>query len=527
MTYDTLVGGTLDQPAGQVAGENLLDTSKSLAATNQHQEQTILENQQSDQDDEQSSSLTIGDSTSIHETTSSCSSSSIEITTNKANNDALLAIDTAPSSNETTHTATTIAKSSNISHHNAQHLPLPKLISVKSVPQLSTPACDSTDKISILQDSSVTPSTTIAQPTRENGIELARPDNNNVDDDGDDSKSIPADHSPIPADEIRARLDRLNALSDLINSLEQQSNESNRLFNRTLKQSTDRLSSIAKALGNKSIRHGRVYYAAKIAVEKSQSECQRACVQFEQATKDHQIAKRAIQEAESKLKEIASEGGPGAIQLPGTTTTTNTTPIDCMRNLKLSDENENSSSKQPTPNGSELLASCDSKLSQPGFSAPKIGSSITNSASSNLACKSNDGVVQHLEDKKDSPASSLNQNAAKLSEQLNQAIVRLLESEKKRGISQQQHLDRANKLMLEQENLLRLEREHGPSIKRSEFYFNEARQFDARLNSVKSEITRLNGDILTAKSAYAQTLRELELFSEKLHQSGQVPPPTP
>lgn len=111
-------------------------------------------------------------------------------------------------------------------------------------------------------------------------------------------------------------------------------------------------------------------------------------------------------------------------------------------------------------------------------------------------------------------------DAARLSEMLNTATIRLREAEQKRAQSERLHLDKANKLMIAQENLQRLEREHGNSIKRSQLYFDESNRFKAQLNSVKSDISRISDEIAQAKKAYSRTLGELEKFSEELHFSS-------
>lgn len=346
-------------------------------------------------------------------------------------------------------------------------------------------------------------------------------------------------------DEIRSRLDNLNALSDLINSLERKFDEANSVFRETLKCSTDRLSSLAKALGTRSIRQARIYHAAKLSVEQSQSDCQKACVQFEQANKDRQFAKKAIQDAESKLKEIAGTAAAANCVIAIPTCVSITDSIDLSK-LSL---NDISKLTEPTESYSSSFA-CDKEAAQPSSSTilicnghskkpekpttvylddATISSQISNTTKSNaqesdikLVCRND---IQEHEDKEEktdlSSSTSMIKNAAKFSEELNQAIVKLIEAEKKRGLSERQHLDQANKLMIAQENLLKLEREHGPSIRRSQFYFEEAKRFNAKLSSVKGEICRISDDIIAAKQAYAQTLSELERFSDDLHDISQ------
>lgn len=368
--------------------------------------------------------------------------------------------------------------------------------------------------------------------------------------------------------EIKSKLDRLNTLSDSINSLERQFDEANSIFRETLKCSTDRLSAVARTLGSKSIRYGRIYHAARLTVEQNQSECQRACVQFEQANKDHQLAKKAIQEAEQRLEGTNIEGH-GENDNSYSNHKQSGSRLD-LEKLSLSDETENgedshrhnlcdedvaSTSYSASPSITNLSGSALSPsfcLSFPSASsrsleteAPDIippdhrkrSNSTQDEASRNLANAqtivtrlADIGSLSQNELKEDksldacdihhATTTQVSLNAAELSEQLNRAIARLNEAEKRRKQSEKQHFDCANRLMVSKANLVRLEREHSQSIRRSQLYFDEARQFNAKLDSVKSSICRISKEILIAKKAYAQTLSELEKFSEDLHENS-------
>lgn len=345
--------------------------------------------------------------------------------------------------------------------------------------------------------------------------------------------------------EIRSRLDKLNALSDLINSLERQFDEANSVFRETLKCSTDRLSSIAKALGHKSIRHARVYHAARLSVEQTQSDCQKACVQFEQANKDHQIAKKAIRDAELKLKEVAGKTANGVISIPNVNV--NSISVNVLK-LKLTEDSreeedghlsinkqlEGCSQKSScdTETNSSIPIALDSKIQDETISntssVDQVSTSsidVTDSSNSESSTAQVTDVIESNSqdnEKVGLSPSSIITYAAKLSEELNQAVVKLIEAETKRGQSERQHLERANKLMIAQENLMKLEREYGPSIRRSQLYFDESKRFNAKLDSVKRDICRISEEILAAKQAYAKTLSELEQFSDDLHDSSEV-----
>lgn len=383
--------------------------------------------------------------------------------------------------------------------------------------------------------------------------------NNELNDELNQTSSTDGSNScnnQILNDEIRNRLDKLNALSDLINSLERQFDEANLVFRETLKCSTDRLGTIARILGSKSIKYGRNYHAARLTVEQNQSECQRACVQFEQANNDHQSAKLAIKEAEMKLRKIAEHRDLDGDKEKKSPTTTINESVPSPLFIEVSTKNTRTSQQGELvaeSNGiSTILDVNKLRLTQIEGIDYDAGSSDgtvqqrpvvtshkqhensicdTNIQSyeeaNNLHCKLEklsteqskcNLVMKYPQDNlPTSTDSNLLDDSAQLSEELNFAISQLVEAERKRGISQRLHLDQTNRLMVAQENLMRLEREHGQSIKRSQLYFEEARRFDARLNSVKGEISRISDEIVAAKQAYAETLSDLEKFSEEIH----------
>lgn len=300
-------------------------------------------------------------------------------------------------------------------------------------------------------------------------------------------------YNPHLDDEIRTRLDKLNALSDLINSLERQFDDANQLFSDTLKQSTERLSSLTKILGKKSIKYGRIYHATRLSLEKSQNECQKACIEFEQAVKDHLSAKEAIQQAEIKLKDISINVEQGSSQ------DKHHNDIDRLDEIF----------KQASICPQECDKEDDSKDDcSPNAHQESIVKSPLDATNNELdQTYSNQSVIQ---------------DAAKLNEELDRAITRLSLAERKRSESRKHHLDKANKLMLDQNTLLNLERDHPISIRRSQLYFDESKRFNCELNNVKSEIARISSDILITKQAYARTLGELETFSEELHHSSHL-----
>uniref|UniRef100_A0A6G1SKA2 SH3 domain-binding protein 5 n=1 Tax=Aceria tosichella TaxID=561515 RepID=A0A6G1SKA2_9ACAR len=337
-------------------------------------------------------------------------------------------------------------------------------------------------------------------------------------------------YNPVLDDEIRNRLDKLNALSDLINSLEVQFDQANILFRETLKCSTDRLSTIAKTLGSKSIRHGRVYRQAKISVEQTQTDCQRACVQFEQANHDHQFAKEAIREAEMRLKQMNIDARVNSMVRHSEEETQNSSfEFNDLGKLSLDDTDMDDELKQGCSEYSKTT--CDSKATNKASNLAETvpldsvdactrdndgtcSPSTTSRFGNEHVAQVKQNITPHVVDNHDDTKIM---NAARLSEDLNRAINRLLDAEQKRRQSEKLHLDQANKLMVAQENLMKLEREHGTSIKRSQVYFDEAKRFNIRLNAVKNDIARISEEISAAKQAYARALNDLEQFSEDLH----------
>jgi hypothetical protein len=354
--------------------------------------------------------------------------------------------------------------------------------------------------------------------------ELASSNNDDMNKSGEIN---PICYNPALDDEIRKKLDKLNALSDLINSLEVQFDQANILFRETLKCSTDRLKIIAKTLGSKSIRHGRIYNEAKISVEQTQAACQQACVQFEQANNDHQFAKEAIREAETKLKQLNIDAGVDSkMHLLGKCHSSGFEFND-LGKLSLDADNYDDT-RQEFSEYSQ--SSCDIEATEKAFDSidtisPDKSDVLSKSDGGETIHSStiglddefiaqNENTVAHkISDHDESKIMT----AAKLSEDLNQAINRLIDAENKRRQSEKLHLDQANKLIIAQENLLKLEREHGTSIKRSQIYFDEAKRFNVRLNSVKNDVARISEEIIAAKQAYARALSELEQFSEHLH----------
>lgn len=290
--------------------------------------------------------------------------------------------------------------------------------------------------------------------------------------------------SAILNEQIRNKLEKLNALSDRINDLERQSDHTNKLFRETLKYSSDRLREQALSLGIKSIKRSRVYQAAKLSVEQTQNNCQEACLRYERANRDHQDARDAIKIAEDKLKKIKASSS----RKPD-------------KESQLTVENFNDLGKIETHNSLETVAGQLNSLSLENHNGDED--------------KTHDTIDEKNAHHYLASGTSA-QDTAKVSEELNFALAKLAEANELRASCQKEHMSKTNELMIAQENLIRLEREFSVSIKKTRPYFEEAKKFNAKLDSLKLENKRLIEDVNKTKQDYSRALRDLELFSDDL-----------
>lgn len=105
---------------------------------------------------------------------------------------------------------------------------------------------------------------------------------------------------------IQVELEKLNTATDDINKLESKLEETNNVFSSTFAESTARLKTMGKKLGN-CIEKARPYYEALELARTSQLECQRAAVQYQRANALHQAAKETIALAEERFVNSRSE----------------------------------------------------------------------------------------------------------------------------------------------------------------------------------------------------------------------------
>jgi len=103
-------------------------------------------------------------------------------------------------------------------------------------------------------------------------------------------------------------------------------------------------------------------------------------------------------------------------------------------------------------------------------------------------------------------------------EMLNQATLKLQEAEQQKRKSKEAHEQSMKEFMASDEELSRLERRLRSVIKKTQPYFDESLKFKQHLLKIKEEIGQLSRKIVTSKSFYATTLKDLEGISEEIHQ---------
>jgi chromosome segregation ATPase len=102
-------------------------------------------------------------------------------------------------------------------------------------------------------------------------------------------------------------------------------------------------------------------------------------------------------------------------------------------------------------------------------------------------------------------------------EMLNQATTKLQEAEQLKRTSREEHEQSMKEFMVAEDELSRLERKLKNVIKKTQPYFDESFKFKQHLLKLKEEIEQLNRKIVTSKSFYATTLKDLEGISEEIH----------
>ncbi|XP_046565336.1 SH3 domain-binding protein 5-like isoform X1 [Haliotis rubra] len=115
------------------------------------------------------------------------------------------------------------------------------------------------------------------------------------------------------------------------------------------------------------------------------------------------------------------------------------------------------------------------------------------------------------------------QSAAMLSsawqEMLNHATIRVMDAEREKTRSEQEHLRRSNIFVDLEKKLAYLEKKFKKSIIKARPYFELKAELELRLQQQKQNIDDLQNAIRSSKARYSDSLRHLEGISEEIHES--------
>ncbi|XP_046340845.2 SH3 domain-binding protein 5-like isoform X1 [Haliotis rufescens] len=115
------------------------------------------------------------------------------------------------------------------------------------------------------------------------------------------------------------------------------------------------------------------------------------------------------------------------------------------------------------------------------------------------------------------------QSAAMLSsawqEMLNHATIRVMDAEREKTRSEQEHLRRSNIFAELETKLTYLEKKFKKSILKARPYFELKAQLELKLQQQKQNIDDLQNAIRSSKVKYSDSLRHLEGISEEIHES--------
>lgn len=103
-------------------------------------------------------------------------------------------------------------------------------------------------------------------------------------------------------------------------------------------------------------------------------------------------------------------------------------------------------------------------------------------------------------------------------EMLNQSTIKLMESEKLKKQSKENHERSMKEYIAAEEEVARLERKMKSTIKKTKGYFEESHKFKDHLVKIKAEIAIISEKIKASKSYYSLTLKDLEFISEEIHE---------
>lgn len=103
-------------------------------------------------------------------------------------------------------------------------------------------------------------------------------------------------------------------------------------------------------------------------------------------------------------------------------------------------------------------------------------------------------------------------------EMLNHATMKVMEAEAQKAASEREHMRRAGAFTQAEQKVQQLQRGLRSSINKSLIYFEEKANITSQLEGQKERVQQLQRAIAASKSAYAQSLRSLELISEEIHE---------
>ncbi|XP_041367649.1 SH3 domain-binding protein 5-like [Gigantopelta aegis] len=104
-------------------------------------------------------------------------------------------------------------------------------------------------------------------------------------------------------------------------------------------------------------------------------------------------------------------------------------------------------------------------------------------------------------------------------EMLNHAYIRVMEAEKEKSLSEQEHLKRSQVFVELESKLQTLEKKFKSSIAKARPYFEMKAKCELKLKQQKQNVSDLQQAITSTKRKYADALSRLEKISEEIHES--------
>lgn len=102
-------------------------------------------------------------------------------------------------------------------------------------------------------------------------------------------------------------------------------------------------------------------------------------------------------------------------------------------------------------------------------------------------------------------------------EMLNHATIKVMEAEKMKTLSEEEHMKRAELFTAAEQEVQQLEKKLKKHIQKSQPYFEQKEAFNRALESQKHRVQQLQSKVTSTKALYAKSLRNLEEISESIH----------